>query len=88
MATQTRSNFIQAILDLCRFERGHATFTVSADGELEHTGTVTTVKMKSGETLQEFHVRLRTACGLQPGDTIELLNNGGKCDTARITHRR
>lgn len=85
MPITTRLPFIQAILELLGHERGHAAFVVGEDGELLHIETVTTVKMEAGESLERFHARLRALA--QPGDRIEILNNGGRCDTARISHK-
>lgn len=81
------SRLRDTLLDLLRFERGHSTFVVDADGEWAPTETVTTVKMRAGEPLEAFHLRLRRDYGMLPGDTIAILNNGGKVDTARITRR-
>lgn len=78
-----RPRFIQALLDLLSHERGHALFEVDDDGELRHVETVYTIRLGKHESLDHFHERLREIA--RPGDRIELLNNGGACDTARIT---
>lgn len=81
-----RRTFRETILDLLRFERGHSTFIVGEDGDTWlHQATVVTVKMERGETVEGFHARIRREFALHKGDTIDILNNGGKADTARIT---
>ena len=79
--------FLRGLADLLKFGYGASTFIVSADGEFVHTGTVITVKQDKGESLEAFHLRLRRDYGLQPGDTIDILSNGGKADTAKLTLR-
>lgn len=80
------TNPLRGILEtLFGFQRGHASFIVGDDDELRHDGTVVTVKMQPGESLEAFHVRMRRDHGLRKGDKIELLNNDGKVDTARLT---
>lgn len=81
-------DFRQAILKLLRFDRGHSTFVIGDDDQLVYQQTVATVQMKRGETIENFHQRIRQEYELHAGDTIEILNNGGKVDTARITMRR
>lgn len=78
-------NFLSGVASLSRFERGSAAYEVDENGDLVHTATVVTVKMHPGEDLFAFHQRLRRDHGFRQGDTMELLNNGGKCDTARLT---
>lgn len=79
------SNFLGGLSQLGRFERGSAAYEVGEDGDFVHTETVVTVKMHPAESLEEFHRRLRRDYGLQKGDRIEILNNSGRCDTARLT---
>ncbi len=78
-------NFLTGVAALSRFERGTAAYVVNDAGELVLAETVTTVKMLPHEDLYAFHQRLRRDYGLQRGDRIEILNNGGTCDTARLT---
>jgi hypothetical protein len=87
VAAVPRRPILQAILELLRFERGHATFVVGDDGELTHQETVTTVKMERGETIDAFVARMKQDQVWRAGDTVEFLNNGGRCDTARITRK-
>lgn len=75
----------QVILGLLRFDRGHSTFVVGDDDQLVYEQTVATVQMKRGETIEQFHTRIRSEYDLRRGDKIEILNNGGRVDTARIT---
>jgi hypothetical protein len=75
----------QVLLGLLRFDRGHSTFVVGDDEELVYQETVATVKMNKGETIEQFHTRIRAEYDLRRGDRIEILNNGGRVDTARIT---
>lgn len=77
--------FLAGLVDLVRFERGTSTFVVDDAGDLVHTGTVVTIKMAQGESLEAFHHRVRRDYGLRKGDQIEVLNNGGRCDTMRLT---
>ena len=72
---------------MLKFGYGTSTFVVSSEGEFVHTSTVITVKQDKGESLEAFHLRLRRDFGLQPGDTIEILSNGNKADTARLNLR-
>jgi len=81
-------DFRQVLLKLLGFDRGSARFVIGDDGELVYQETTATVQMKRGETVEAFHVRIRQEHQLRKGDTIEILNNGGKVDTARITMRR
>lgn len=85
--TSPFQRFVRGLSDLLRSGYGSSTFVVSPDGDFVHTGTVLTVKMEKGETLETFHIRLRRDYGLQPGDTIDILSNGGKADTAKLTLR-
>lgn len=78
-------NFLGGLATLKRFERGHAAFEINDEGDLVHAETVVTVKMQDREGLEVFHQRLRRDYGLRKGDKIEILNNGGKCDTVRLT---
>ena len=77
--------YLIGLTSLARFERGAATFVVGQDGALAHVATVVTVRMETGESIEAFHARFRRMYHLQPGDEIELLNNGGRCDTVRLT---
>jgi hypothetical protein len=77
--------FLAGLVDLVRFDRGSATFVVDDAGEFVHTETVVTVKMLPGETLEQFHQRVRRDYGLRKGDKIEVLNNNRQCDTMRLT---
>jgi hypothetical protein len=74
-----------AIADLLGFGYGNARFEVSDTGELIHTSTVVTVKMKPGEDPAVFLARLRADYDWQKGDTLEIMSEGGKLNTARIT---
>ena len=86
-ATTSLQRFLTGIATLARFERGTARFVVDGDGEFVPEETVVTIKLERGEDLDGFHQRLRRDYGLRPGDKIEILNNGGRCDTARLTLR-
>lgn len=79
------NNFLHGVAALSRFERGTASYEVNDEGDLVLVGTVTTVKMLVDEDLYAFHQRLRRDYGFQKGDQLEILNNGGKCDTVRLT---
>ena len=76
--------FLRGLAELFKHTHGHAGFVVADDGALVPTGTTITVKQERGESLEAFHTRLRRDYGLRPGDTIDILNNNGKCDTARL----
>jgi hypothetical protein len=76
--------FLAGLAALARFDRGTAAFEVDEAGELVPAGTVVTIKMERNESLEAFHQRLRRDYGLQRGDRIEILNNGGRVDTARL----
>lgn len=76
--------FVGSLTDLLKAGHGHASFVIDEAGELAHTATVVTVQMTKGETLESFHQRLRRDFGLRPGDTIEILDNRGRVDTARL----
>ena len=81
-------DFRQVVLKLLGFERGSARFVIGEDDELVYQETVATVQMNRGETIEAFHKRIRQEHQLRKGDTIEILNNNGKVNTARITMRR
>ncbi len=81
-------DFRQVLLKLLGFNRGSARFVIGDDGELVYQETVATVQMRRGESIEDFHVRIRQEHKLRKGDTIEILNNNGRVDTARITMRR
>ncbi|HMQ29163.1 MAG TPA: hypothetical protein PKD53_00480 [Chloroflexaceae bacterium] len=83
--TTSYNNFLGGLAQLGRFERGSASYEVNDEGDLVHAETVVTVKMHPAESLEDFHRRLRREYGLQKGDRIEILNNSGRCDTARLT---
>ena len=86
-ASLSLQRFLSGLATLARFERGTATFVVGDEGEFIHEETVVTIKLGHGESLEAFHQRLRRDHGLQKGDRIEILNNGGHCDTARLSLR-
>lgn len=77
--------FLTGLVDLVRFHQGTAAFEIDAAGDLVHTGTVVTVKMHAGESIEAFHARFRRDYDLRPGDRVEVLNNRGTCDTVRLT---
>lgn len=85
MDTSGLQRFLSGLATLARFERGTAAFTVDDAGDLVPGETVVTMKMAAGESLEDFHQRLRRDYSLRKGDRIEILNNGGRCDTARLT---
>lgn len=72
------------LADLQQFERGHAVFEIGKTGELCYRGTEATAKSRSNEDAEVFIQRLRVDHDLRQGDRIELLNNSGRLDTARI----
>ncbi len=76
--------FLSSLGDLFKAGHGHASFVIDDAGELAHTETVITVQMERGESLETFHVRLRSQFGLRPGDRIEILDNRVRVDTARL----
>lgn len=84
MSAHDEEELALGLIDLSRFERGSASFTIGADGEIIYGGTVATVKMRPGERVDLFVARLKADHDLRPGDVLELLNNGGRFDTARI----
>lgn len=79
--------FLEGLADLVRFGRGSSAFEVDEYGNLVHVGTVVTIKMAKGESLEAFHHRMRRDYGLKQGDKIEVLNSDGRCDTIRLTLR-
>lgn len=84
MTAHDEEHLTRGLADLARFERGTASFAIGPNGEIVYSGTVATVKMRDGERIELFVERLRRDHGLRHGDTLELLNNGGRLDTARI----
>lgn len=85
-AMQPTRPILAALLDLFKLGGyGAAQYEVNDAGELVHARTVITVKMDKGETIEAFVARLRREYDWQRGDTLELLSNNGRLDTARIT---
>lgn len=84
MTAHDDEQLASGLADLSRFERGAATFAIGPAGEIVYSGTVATVRMHDGERIDQFVERLRRDHDLRHGDTMELLNNGGRLDTARI----
>lgn len=76
-----------AVRDLMSFHSGRAVFRFDDAGDLAHVENVVTVKMNPGESIEAFIARLRREYDWRPGDELELLNNGGKLDVARITRK-
>lgn len=74
-----------AVADLLRFQSGRAVFVVGLEGTLAHQETVVTVERQRTESEEAFLDRLARAC--RPGDSLELLNNGGKAAVARLIRR-
>lgn len=64
---------------------GHARFEFTSEGELRELQTVITVKQLPNETIEHFVERLRTQHGMQRGDVVEFITNGGRLDIAKIT---
>lgn len=85
---QPFQQFMRGLVDLLRASnsdtRGQASFEVGDDGDWQHAYTVLTVKLRKGESLEAFHARIRAEYKLQKGDMIDILDNGGRLDTARI----
>jgi hypothetical protein len=82
-----RQSILTALADLLGFGYGTARFAVGDDGELVHTGTVVTVKMRPMETMQAFLDRLRSDYDLRKDDILEIGSEGGKLNVARITRQ-
>lgn len=78
-------SIVDTILSLFGFGYGHAHFAVNEAGELIETSTVITVKMERHETIELFVARLRREYDWRPGDTLEIISNGGKFEVAKIT---
>lgn len=81
------TSVLAAIADLLGFGYGNARFAVNDAGDLVHTGTVVTVKMRPGETIEAFLDRLHADYDLRKGDEIEISSDGGKLNVARITRQ-
>lgn len=76
----------RATLDLLTFHSGRAVFAFDGEG-FSHIENVVTVEMEKGETIEAFVRRLRSSYDWRKGDTLELLNNGGKLNVARLTRQ-
>jgi hypothetical protein len=87
MPLSSLTSVLTALRDLLGFGYGNARFAVNDAGDLVHTGTVVTVKMRSGEPIEAFLVRLRADYDLRKGDEIEIGSDGGKLNVARITRQ-
>lgn len=87
MQITPRQSIIAALADLLGFGYGTARFAVGDDGELHHAGTIVTVKMRPGESMDAFLDRLRNDYDLHKGDTLEIGSEGGKLNVARITRQ-
>lgn len=80
-----KRSIVDSILALFAFGYGHARYVVNDAGELEHQATVISVRMQPRETIEAFLVRLKAEYGWRPGDTLEIVSNGGRLDVAKIT---
>jgi hypothetical protein len=78
---------VDTILSLFGYGYGHARFEVNDRGEWVESATVITVKMRPHETIEAFIKRLHADYDRRPGDTLEIISNGGKLDVARITRK-
>jgi hypothetical protein len=81
------ASVLTALRDLLGFGYGNARFAVDDAGDLVHTSTVVTVKMRPSETIETFLIRLRADYDLRKGDEIEITSDGGKLNVARITRQ-
>lgn len=75
----------ETVRGLLKHGWGHASFELGADGELRELQTVITVKQLPNEPIEHFVERLRTQHGMQRGDVVEFIANGGRLDIAKIT---
>lgn len=75
---------VASIKRLFTYGWGHVRFEMGAQGLVEQA-TVITARQLPNEPIEHFVQRLQEQYGLQTGDVVEFISNGGKLDIAKIT---